>query len=116
MVIDQPAEDGATDHGMTPTEFLLVALGSSLGQHVAQYLRIRSLPAEDLAIRVHVSRAARPLLLADFQVEIIAPGLTERQMKGLERSLPAGLVHNTLTRENNVRVIVRPAEMPDEFA
>lgn len=106
ILVDQPAEDGATDHGMTPAELLLSALGSCLGQNVMQYLRLRKLPTEGLLIRVQAERAARPLRLSDFRVEIVAPGLTERQLRALEKSLPTGLVHNALVRETPLCISV----------
>lgn len=106
ILIDQPAEDGATDQGMTPAELLLSALGSCVGQNVMQYLRLRKLPTEGLLIRVQAERAARPLRLSDFRVEIVAPGLTERQLRALEKSLPTGLVHNALIRETPLCISV----------
>jgi putative redox protein len=104
VVVDQPAQDGATDHGLTPSELLLVALGSCIGQYAAQYLAMRGLPAKGLLVRVQAERASKPLRLADFQVEIIAPGLTERQLRALEKSFPAGIVANSLSRENRVQI------------
>ncbi|MGC2639848.1 MAG: OsmC family protein [Acidobacteriaceae bacterium] len=104
VVTDQPAEDGATDHGMTPSELLLSALGSCIGQNVVQYLRLRKLPTDGLLIRVQAERTARPLHLADFRVEIVAPGLTERQLRAVEKALPTGLVHNAMIRETPVSI------------
>jgi putative redox protein len=104
VVVDQPAEDGASDHGMTPAELLLAALGSCIGQYVAQYMSLRALPAEGLMVRVEAERSSRPLRLKDFQVEIIAPGLTERQLRALEKTFPSGLVQTALSFENQVRI------------
>ena len=104
VVVDQPAQDGATDHGMTPAEFLLVALGSCVGQYVSQYLSIRGLPSDGLSIRVEAERESKPLRLDGFQVRIVAPGLSERQLRALEKSFPAGMVPNSLSRENSIRI------------
>lgn len=104
MIVDQPAEDGASDHGMTPAEMLLIALGGCIGQYVSQYLTLRALPCEGLMVRVSAERSMRPLRLKNFRVEIVAPGLTERQLRALEKTFPAGLVLNALTGENMVRV------------
>lgn len=104
LIIDQPAEDGATDHGMTPAELLLAALGSSIGQIVAQYLSLRNLSSEGLLIRVEAEREARPQGLRDFHVVIVAPALTDGQLRALEKSFPAGIVQNVLGRENSIRV------------
>jgi len=107
IVVDQPAEDGATDHGMTPAELLLAALGGCVGQYVAQYLALRNLSAKGLLVRVEADRNSRPLRLDNFRVEIIAPGLTERQLRALEKTLPAGLVQNAVSRENPLHITVR---------
>jgi uncharacterized OsmC-like protein len=113
IVVDQPTEDGATNHGMTPSELFLVALGGCVGQHVAQYLSLRGLPADGLLIRVGADRAVRPLRLDGFRIEIVTPGLTERQLRALEKTLPAGLVHNATLRENAVRITVSAMQSRD---
>jgi putative redox protein len=105
MVVDQPAEDGATDQGMSPAELLLVSLGSCIGQYAAQYLSLRGLSSKGLLVRVSAARSPRPLRISDFLVEIAVPGLTDRQLRALEKALPAaGLVHGALSRENAVRI------------
>lgn len=104
LILDQPAEDGATDQGMSPAELLLASLGGCIGQYVAQYLGLRALSAEGLSIRVTAQPASRPLRLRDFTVEVTVPALTERQVRALEKSFPAGLVHNAIRFENSVSV------------
>lgn len=104
VVIDQPSEDGATNHGMTPAELLLASLGGCVGQYVAQYLRLRGLPAEGLLVRVEAQSTARPLSMKDFVVEVIVPGLSERQLGALQRSFPAGLVQHAVAHENSIRI------------
>jgi uncharacterized OsmC-like protein len=104
VVLDQPAQDGATDHGMTPAELLLSALGGCVGQYVAQYLSLRGLPSEGLLIHVEARPSARPLRLKDFEVEVVAPGLTEPQLRTLQKSFPAGLVQNAITIEHSLTI------------
>jgi putative redox protein len=103
-VLDQPAEDGATDQGMTPAELLLASLGGCVGQYVAQYLNVRGLSCAGLKVRVTAQPAAQVLRLRDFAVEVTAPGLSERQLRALEKSFPAGLVQNAISFENTVRM------------
>ena len=102
--LDQPAEDGASDHGMSPAELLLAALGGCVGQYVAQYLKLRGLSGEGLLVRVQAQPSQRPLRLRDFQVEVIAPALNDRQLRALEKSFPAGLVQNAVALENSLRI------------
>lgn len=104
VVVDQPAEDGATDHGMTPAELLLSALGGCVGQYVAQYLNLRGLPSEGVLVRVEAQPSARPLRMRDFAVEVVVPGLTEAQLRALQKSFPAGLVQNAISLENSLKI------------
>jgi len=109
LILDQPAEDGATDQGMSPAELLLASLGGSVGQNVAQYLRLRGISAEGLSVQVAAQPASRPLRLRDFTVQVAVPGLTDRQLRALEKSLLAGLVQNAICLENSVRVTAASA-------
>jgi putative redox protein len=104
VVVDQPAQDGATDHGMTPAELLLAALGGCVGQYVAQYLSLRGLSGEGLLVHVEAKPSARPLRMKDFEVEVVVPGLTEPQLRSLQKSFPAGLVQNAISLENSLTV------------
>lgn len=111
--LDQPAEDGATDHGMTPAEMLLASLGGCIGQYVAQYLNLRGLSTSGLLVRVKARPSSRPLRLNDFQIEIIVPGLNERQLRALEKSFPAGLVQNAVALENSLRITAVSGHIED---
>lgn len=104
VLLDQPAEDGATDQGMSPAELLLASLGGCVGQYVAQYLSLHGLSSEGLRIRVETQPSARPLHLGDFHVEVTVPGLNERQLRALEKSFPAGLVQNAIRFEQALKI------------
>lgn len=104
VLLDQPAEDGATDQGMSPAELLLASLGGCVGQHVAQYLNLRGLSCEGLSIRVETQPVGRPLHFGDFHVEVVVPRLTDRELRALEKSFPAGLVQNAVRFQNQLSV------------
>ncbi len=104
VVLDQPVEDGATDQGMSPAELLLASLGGCVGQYLAQYLTTHGLSAKGLAVRVRTQASPRALHLGDFQVEVTVPGLTERQLRALEETFPAGLVQNAIRLENKLQI------------
>lgn len=104
ITIDQPAQDGATDQGMTPAELLLSALGGCVGQYVAQYLSLRGLSPEGLLVHVEARPSPRPLHMKDFEVEVVVPGLSEPQLRALQKSFPAGLVQNAISLENSLRI------------
>lgn len=109
ILFDQPAEDGATDQGMTPAELLLASLGGCIGQYVTQYLKLRGFSADGLRVRVQAQPGQRPLRLRDFQVEVVVPALNERQLRALEKSFPAGLVQNTIAFENTLAITTTSA-------
>lgn len=100
--LDQPVEDGATDQGMSPAELLLASLGGCVGQYVAQYLSLRGLPTQGLAVSVRTQPSSRALHFGEFEVEVSVPGLTESQLRKLEKSFPAGLVQNAIRFENQL--------------
>jgi uncharacterized OsmC-like protein len=52
VICDQPLENGGSDEGMTPPEFLLASLATCGAYYAAQYLKTRGLPAGSLRVRV----------------------------------------------------------------
>ena len=112
VLLDQPAEDGATDQGMSPAELLLASLGGCVGQHVSQYLSLRGLSSEGLSIRVTTEPSPRTLHFGDFHVEVAVPGLSDHQLRAIEKSFPGGLVQNALRVENSVRVTATASHEP----
>lgn len=108
--LDQPMEDGATDQGLSPAELLLASLGGCVGQVVAQYMTARGIPSDGLSIRVCAEPAAQPLQIGNFHVEIAAPALDDRQLRGLLKAVPAGLVQNAIRFEHSIRITASPSK------
>ena len=104
VLLDQPAEDGATDQGMSPAELLLASLGGCVGQYVAQYLTLRGLSSDGLRVHVATQPSSRTLHFGDFHVEVVVPALDDRQLRALEKTFPAGLVQNAVSLENSLRI------------
>ena len=98
VVSDQPVETGGFDEGMTPPEFLLVALGSCAGYYAAQYLRKQKLALEGTRVRVACEKVKSPVpRMTNFVVEVDSPvELTEKQRAGLDEAVEHCLVQNTL--------------------
>jgi putative redox protein len=109
LVCDQPRENGGSDGGMTPPEFLLAALASCAGYYAAEYLKARALPAENLRVRVTAGKALRPARIEPFHIEITAPGLDERHEHGVLRAVKSCLIHNTLLNIPTIGVTVNGA-------
>lgn len=106
VVCDQPPDNGGSDAGMTPPEFLLVSLGTCAGYYAAQYLKLHALPAEGLEVRVSAEKAKAPARLETFRIEVIAPGLDARHEAGVLRAVHACLIHNTLLNAPAIETVV----------
>ncbi len=109
VISDQPVDNGGTDTGMTPPEFLLTALGTCAGYYAAEYLRTRGLPDAGLTVRVTAEKALKPARLDQFRIEVDAPVTDERHRQGIERAVHACLVHNTLLNLPTIETVVRAA-------
>jgi len=107
VVCDQPPDNGGTDSGMTPPDFLLVSLGTCAGFYAAQYLKLHGLSAEGLEVNVSAEKARAPARLGTFRIEVIAPGLDERHTAGVLRAVHACLIHNTLLNAPAIETVIR---------
>jgi len=97
IICDQPAENGGTDSGMTPPEFLLASLGSCAAFYAVQYLRTRNLDDSSVEVSVTAEKLKQPARIGNFKIHVTCPiALTEEQEQGVMRSVHHCLVHNTL--------------------
>ena len=106
VVCDQPVDNGGSDTGMTPPEFLLVSLGTCAGFYAAQYLKARSLSAEGLEVKVSAEKAKQPARLGQFRIEVTVPGLDPIHQPGVLRAVKACLIHNTLLNTPAIEAVV----------
>jgi putative redox protein len=109
VMCDQPAANGGADTGMTPPEFLLVALGTCAGFYAAQYLKARSLSAAGLEIKVAAEKAQHPARLGSFRIEVHAPQAPAEHEAGLARAVKACLIHNTLLHPPQMETVIHTA-------
>ena len=105
-ICDQPVDNGGSDEGMSPPEFLLASLATCAAYYAAQYLKTRGLPSEDLGVRVTAEKALKPARLASFRIEVMGPVLEERHQAGMLRAVKACLIHNTLLGEPSIEIAV----------
>src|SRR5437016_11716208 len=87
VICDQPVDNGGSDAGMSPPEFLLASLAACAAYYAAQYLKARKLPAQDLKVRVNAEKAAQPARLDSFHIEVTVPGLDDRHQTGILRAV-----------------------------
>ena len=114
VICDQPIDNGGSDKGMSPPEFLLASLATCAAYYATQYLKTRKLLAEDLQVQVSAEKAAQPTRLSSFHIEVTAPGLDTRHQAGILRAVKACLIHNTLLGGPSIEVAVRENSCRDE--
>jgi putative redox protein len=111
VICDQPPDNGGSDTGMTPPEYLLASLGTCAGFYAAQYLKTRSLSSQGLEVKVSAEKVLHPARLAQFRIEVIVPGLDPQHEAGVLRAVKACLIHNTLLDMPSIETVVTvPAE------
>jgi putative redox protein len=105
IICDQPQENGGTDAGMTPPEFLLASLGACAAFYAAEYLRTRNLAKTGVSVSVAAEKLKAPARIGDFRVRVNSPVcLTAEQRQGLMRSVEHCLVKNTLLNPPQIDV------------
>jgi uncharacterized OsmC-like protein len=107
VICDQPPDNGGSDEGMTPPEYLLAALGTCAGFYAAQYLKTRGLSTEGLEVTVHAEKLPQPARLGEFRLEVFVPGLDSHHEAGILRAVKACLIHNTLVHSPAIETVVR---------
>jgi putative redox protein len=105
ILCDQPEENGGTDAGMTPPEFLLASVGACAAFYAAEYLRTRNLAKSGLSVSVAAEKLKSPARVGNFRIRVESPiGLTPAQREGLMRSVDHCLVKNTLLNPPEIEV------------
>ena len=104
VICDQPLDNGGTNEGMSPPEFLLASLAACAAYYAAQYLKTRGFPSNDVKVRVTAEKALKPARLATFRIDVDVPGLDEHHEAGLLRAVKACLIHNTLIGEPTIEI------------
>jgi putative redox protein len=110
VICDQPVDNGGSDAGMSPPEFLLASLATCAAYYAAQYLKTRKLPAQDLKVRVSAEKATQPARLASFHIEVTVPALDDRHQAGVLRAVKSCLIHNTLLGGPDIAIAIHAAE------
>jgi uncharacterized OsmC-like protein len=106
VICDQPLDNGGSDEGMSPPEFLLASLATCAAYYAAQYMKARGLPAGALKVRVSAEKGTQPARFVSFHIDVEAPGLEGRHRDGVLRAVKACLIHNTLLGSPGIEVLV----------
>jgi uncharacterized OsmC-like protein len=106
VTCDQPPDNGGSDTGVTPPEYLLVSVGTCAGFYAAQYMKVGSLAHQSLEVKVSAEKATQPARLEQFRIEVIVPGLDPQHQAGVLRAVKACLIHNTLLHAPAIETVV----------
>ena len=107
ITCDQPQDNGGTDAGMTPPEFLLASLGACSAFYAAEYLRSRKLADSGVAVSVEAEKLKPPARLGNFRIRVESPiPLTPEQREGMMRSVEHCLVKNTLLNPPRIEIVL----------
>jgi putative redox protein len=115
VICDQPVENGGSNAGMTPPEFLLASLATCAAYYTNQYLKLHGLAAKGLTVHVTAEKRKPPARLGSFCIEVTVPDLEEGHEAGLLRAVKACLIHNTLLSAPEIQTVVHtaaPAGLP----
>lgn len=116
IVCDQPADNGGTDQGMTPPEFMLASLGSCAAFYAAEYLRTRGLADSGVEVSVTAEKLKGPARLGNFQIDVTSPlALTAEQEEAMMRSVHACLIHNTLMTPPQIAIKLHVPEQVESL-
>ena len=106
-ICDQPQENGGSDAGMTPPEFLLASLGACAAFYAAEYLRTRNLANAGVLVSVTAEKLMAPARIGKFGIRVNSPiFLTDEQRGGLMRSVEHCLVKNTLLNPPQIELSI----------
>ncbi len=112
ILCDQPADNGGSDAGMTPPEFLLASLGACAGYYAVQYLTARKLSTTGLTVKVEAGKAAQPARMDNFRLVIEVPGLEDpRHRDGVIRAAKNCLIHNTMLHSPSIEIVMSAVEI-----
>lgn len=105
IVCDQPEENGGSDAGMTPPEFLLASLGACAAFYGAEYLRTRNLASRGVKVSASAEKLKGPARVGNFRIRFDSPAaLTSEQQDALMRSIEHCLVKNTLLNPPQIEI------------
>ncbi|MDD5542796.1 MAG: OsmC family protein [Acidobacteriia bacterium] len=102
---DQPATSGGADHGMTPTEIFVAALGLSIGVYIEHFCRARNLPGEKFSIHLDWELEENPTRVSKITACIHLPHeIPERYREALRHAAESCPLEHTLKAAPKIEV------------
>jgi putative redox protein len=112
LTCDQPAADGGTDQGPTPTELFVASLAACVGFYARRFLARHHLDADGLRVEAAFTRSPdRPARVDRITLRLLLPHpLEENRRQALLAVVEHCTVHNSLRTPPEVRItLTEPA-------
>ncbi|OUC16419.1 MAG: hypothetical protein B0A82_01680 [Alkalinema sp. CACIAM 70d] len=116
---DHPFRSGGTDIGMTPSEWLLGAIGTCAGAYVVQYCEAQGIDPKGLTMTVFGQVENLPQRINYIRVEVHIPHPLEFQhITGIKQVIESSLIHNTLSHSPVIttEIIAETLKLPQTAA
>jgi uncharacterized OsmC-like protein len=105
LVVDQPAEEGGQDRGMTPTEMFVASLGTCIGYFALRFCQRHKIQTDGLKISMEWDYAEQPHRVGAIRVHASFPMKLEPALKArLQKVLEGCTVHQSLTHPPKITV------------
>ncbi|MEW6324866.1 MAG: OsmC family protein [Nitrospirota bacterium] len=97
LLVDQPAEEGGDDRGMTPIELLVASLGACIGYFAVRFCQRHRLPTDGLRVAMGWDYAEQPHRVGSITANVSLPVELEPAVRErLQHVLEGCTVHKTL--------------------
>ena len=109
LVFDQPAPvPGGDDRGPSPLDVLAVSVAACAHYFAAAFLHGRGLPTEGLTVEVEFEKERVPApRIGRLSMKVhLPPGLSERQLTGVERAIKSCPAYGTLLHPPKVELTI----------
>jgi uncharacterized OsmC-like protein len=111
LLVDQPADEGGEDQGMTPVELLVASLGSCIGYFAARFCQRHQLPADGLRVMMAWDYAEQPHRVGSMTADVHLPLKLEPAMRArMQKVLEGCTVHHSISiaPKIDVRIVGAP--------
>jgi len=110
LLVDQPADEGGEDQGVTPVELLVASLGSCIGHFAARFCERHHLPADGLRVTMAWDYEEHPHRIGAMTARVHLPVELEPAMRGrMQKVLEGCTVHKTIEIAPTISVRIEAA-------
>jgi uncharacterized OsmC-like protein len=117
LVFDQPASvPGGEDRGPSPLDVMMVSVAACAHYFAAAFLHGRGHATEKMTVEVEAEKERVPVSrIRRVAITVrVPPGLSEREIAGIERAIKACPAYGTLVRSPTVEIRVEGGSPANE--